>query len=776
MQLTEAQRQAITYEGRNLQLIACAGSGKTEVVAQRVAHLLTKTDRERLEPRNIVAFTFTEKAAAELRERIVLRTKEAAGGDVLGMAEMYVGTIHGFCQALLQDEVPEYLKYEVLEPIRQVLYVNRNSTKTGLTTSQKLNGKKLRRWVDTGLYLSALGILREDNIDKEQLSECSVAEGLEAYRAQMAEDSYFDFSSMLENAVNELSSNDGLRSRVAERVKYVVVDEYQDVNPIQERLVGLLHDLGAGLCVVGDDDQTIYQWRGSSVRGILDFESRYPDVKQVRIEDNFRSSEGVIETAKEFVEHISHRLAKSMTFADAQPYESGDIIALHFDSPEEEAQYIVDTIRALHGVDFNDAEGQRGLSWSDMAILLRSVKHNGTVITDALKKAELPFVVTGLNNLFKTDEVCAARDIFYYIAGRGIDDDALRTSWEDARLGLDKAQLRGALRYAGEIRSQLQVDSGTFPTIQHVFLEFLKRAGMKEEKVPGDRGEVVMFNLGRFSQVVADWETIYYHSKPADSFRGFAEFLYYQADDAYSEGMDDIDYVTPDAVQVMTVHQAKGREWPAVFLPALLRNRFPAINKKSIVWNLIPRETIQHAERYDGSIDDERRLFYVAMTRSRKFLHMTWAPIEGKNNWYVRKSDFWDDARTSRWVPRRRPDYTKRPHIEARARESVANVAFAFSDLKYLHECAYQFKLRALCGFESPIVPPIGYGKSLHDALAEVHRRAMAGEHVDGSIVPELVERHLRTPYAFGDIRNRLRELAYRDLSNYIRDNAHKFR
>ena len=237
----------------------------------------------------------------------------------------------------------------------------------------------------------ALGILREDNIDKEQLSECSVAEGLEAYRAQMAEDSYFDFSSMLENAVNELSSNDGLRSRVAERVKYVVVDEYQDVNPIQERLVGLLHDLGAGLCVVGDDDQTIYQWRGSSVRGILDFESRYPDVKQVRIEDNFRSSEGVIETAKEFVEHISHRLAKSMTFADAQPYESGDIIALHFDSPEEEAQYIVDTIRALHGVDFNDAEGQRGLSWSDMAILLRSVKHNGTVITDALKKAELPF-------------------------------------------------------------------------------------------------------------------------------------------------------------------------------------------------------------------------------------------------------------------------------------------------------------------------------------------------------------------------------------------------
>ena len=138
MKLTTAQEQAVRTESRNLQLIACAGSGKTEVVAQRVAHLLTKDGRENLEPRNIVAFTFTDKAAAELKERIVRRTREAAGYDLTGMAEMYVGTIHGFCQKLLQDEVPEYRKYEVLEPIRQLLYVDRKSTKTGLTESAKV--------------------------------------------------------------------------------------------------------------------------------------------------------------------------------------------------------------------------------------------------------------------------------------------------------------------------------------------------------------------------------------------------------------------------------------------------------------------------------------------------------------------------------------------------------------------------------------------------------------------------------------------------------------
>ena len=107
----------------------------------------------------------------------------------------------------------------------------------------------------------------------------------------MAKDSYFDFSDLLNIAVEELSNNDGLRSRVSERIKYVVVDEYQDVNPIQERLVRLLYELGAGICVVGDDDQTIYQWRGSSVQNILRFEERYPHVEQIRLEANFRSSE-----------------------------------------------------------------------------------------------------------------------------------------------------------------------------------------------------------------------------------------------------------------------------------------------------------------------------------------------------------------------------------------------------------------------------------------------------------------------------------------------------
>ena len=707
MKLTSAQEQAVRTDSRNLQLIACAGSGKTEVVAQRVAHLLTKHDEQRLEPRNIVAFTFTEKAAAELRERIVRRTRESAGAELTGMAEMHVGTIHAFCQKLLQDEVPEYRKYDVLEPIRQTLYVDRKSTKTGLTVSSKLNGTRLKRWIDTSSYLSSLAVLREDDIDELRLNNCSVLDGLSLYQAQMAQDSYFDFSDLLSIAVKELSNNDALRSRVSERIKYVVVDEYQDVNPIQERLVRLLYELGAGICVVGDDDQTIYQWRGSSVQNILNFGERYPDVEPIRLEANFRSSEGVIETARAFIGQLNERLPKEMKHVDAQSYEVGDVVALSFESPEEEADYIADTIRSLRGVAFDDGDGGRGLSYSDIAVLLRSVKNNGAVITEALKQANIPFVVSGLDNLFETEEACAARDLFYFIADESIQEQTLRETWESANLGLKERKLAQALLYAREVRDDLHAGStGRMSTIQHAFLKFLELAELREENVPDGRGQVVLFNMGRFSQVISDWESVNFNSDPLDSFQGFAKFLNYQAEGSYSEGWEDVDYMVPDAVQVMTVHQAKGREWPAVFLPALLRNRFPSISKKSTLWNLIPRDAVINSERYDGSKDDERRLFYVAMTRSMKFLHMTWAPVEGKNNWYIKKSEFWDDVLGSRWVKRRPPDYANRTRTEPKAKASVTNVAFSFSDLKYLYECGYQFKLRVLYGFNGPIVPP----------------------------------------------------------------------
>src|SRR6516225_518677 len=148
MELTPSQRRAIAHEGDNLQLIACAGSGKTEVVARRIVHLLTPGTAGNLAPRNIVAFAFTDRAAAELKERIITRCRELLG-DVPGLAEMFVGTIHAFCLELLKIEMPKSLKYEVLNEVQQGLFIDRHSQQSGLTTSTDLSGALLHRYKDT---------------------------------------------------------------------------------------------------------------------------------------------------------------------------------------------------------------------------------------------------------------------------------------------------------------------------------------------------------------------------------------------------------------------------------------------------------------------------------------------------------------------------------------------------------------------------------------------------------------------------------------------------
>ena len=775
MKLTESQYSAIEHVGENLQLIACAGSGKTEVVAQRVVHLLGKEDD--LGPRNIVAFTFTNKAAAELKERIAGRAQEHFG-QVQGLAEMFVGTIHAFCLDLLKEEVPQYLKYEVLNEVQQVLFVDRYSRKSGLTASSTLAGQALKRFTDTGTYIRSLDVLREARLARDVLADCSVWRvGLPFYLELLDEHSYLDFSAVLCAARDTLSANAAVRRRLKERIRYVIVDEYQDVNPVQEEIVALLHDLGAKICVVGDDDQTIYQWRGSDVRNILSFDSRYPAVDRINLDTNFRSSEGVVETARKFIEQNGDRIEKAIMGGGAQNYEAGDIVAQSFDSPQAEATYIARTMRELHGVAFRDGDEERGLAWSDMAILLRSVKNSGGAIVEALAAEGIPYIVTGMTGLFDTPEAQAARDLFHLFGDVGnVEVDGVVSAWIDADLGLDHDSLDAAVRMAlSDVDEMFNAERWVEASIQKVFLDFLERAGVREEAAAPGRSETAFFNLGKFSQVISDFEMIHYRSSPQDKYQAFAKFLTYKAKDAYSEGWQDNHYSRPDAVEVMTVHQAKGAQWPVVFIPALLKNRFPPKAPGGrTVWHLVPAEGVERQERYTGTIEDERRLFYVAMTRSQKFLHLTWAPHENKNL-YKRVSPFWENILVSRYVKRRPADYSVRQRLDPAPRRSVEDVIFSFTDLKHILECPYRFKLGVLWGFNPPVSPRLGFGKSLHDALAEVHARAIRAESVSVDDVSNLVDTHLHTPYAPTKLAEDLKASASRIVRKYIEDNAERF-
>lgn len=774
---TEAQAEAIACLDEPLQIIACAGSGKTQVISQRIARILAQPG---VEPRHVVAFTFTEKAAAELKERI-LKLVEEENGTVVGLAEMYVGTMHGYCLDLLQRLVPDTYKFSVLTEITTRLLVDRSSRKSGLTTcpTSLASTPHLRRYIHSRLYMQAMSVLREDVVDEAQVpADVRASQG--DYLKLLYAHASFDFTEMINLAVQMLEGDPGenpaiaaVQDHIRGDIRYVVVDEYQDVNPLQEQLVRGLVRHGANLCVVGDDDQTIYQWRGSQVSNIVTFADRYDDVRQVTLADNFRSSDGIVELARSVAERIpdGERLTKTMVSAGSQRWERGDLLALTFDQEPDEVTWICDRIEALRGVPFRAVPGgePRGLSWSDCAVLYRSVANDAGPLVAELRRRGIPYVVKGLNHLFDSPEIQAVVGIFRAMIGEVSDDD-LRGLWEDADLLPQPERWTRALTVLEEGRDFDRGKRWGVYNIQRLYLDFLETLELREETIPGapGRGELVFYQLGKFSQAISDFEQIYFNTSPAAKYDAFVKWLTHQAPDYYADSDADAGYAVPDAVTIATVHQSKGMQWPAVFVPCLRRNRFPAKRHGGVgLFHVIPESAVDQPDRYKGTVEDETRLFYVAVTRAQKHLALTYSP--GPNQLYRNRSSLFDHCAAQTPVSTK-PSLKPLPdRITPTAAHEIPQVTISFSELKYLLECPYSFKLRFLYGFNPPIHEALGFGKGLHDALAEVHKAALTGEVMGPEHASELVDRHLHVPFAYPDLEANLRAAAIKAIRRYFR-------
>lgn len=777
---TPSQADAIADVENTLQLIACAGSGKTQVLAQRIVRILAQPD---VRPRNVIAFTFTEKAAAELKERVhsVVR---AEIGDVVGLAEMYIGTMHGYCLDLLQTYVPETFKYGVLTDITQQLLIDRESKRSGLTTCTKLvqgSEMPLKRFTDTRTYKSALSILQEDEVDFTKVRE-AVASSLASYREMLVNRKYFDYTSMMVQAVEFLrkvesaadltSAERVLRDHVRDEVRFVIVDEYQDVNPIQERLVERLVHYGANLCVVGDDDQTIYQWRGSEVSNIISFASRYADVRTIELAENFRSSKGVVELGRTVAERLnsSERLAKKMVYASHQQWERGDMLALQFEDAAEEAEWIAQRIEDLQGMPFTDKPGAapRGLSWSDCAVLFRSVK-DADALVDEFKRRRIPYLIKGLARLFDAPEIVACSGLFRYMMNH-LTASELRSLWDVADLVPDASRWPDLLKILDDGADFGKSDRWGTYNIQRLYLSALNALELREDTIPGDarRRELVMYQLGKFSQVISDFEAIHFSSEPARKYESFLGFLEFQAPGVYEESDEDAGYVQPDAVVISTVHRSKGLQWPAVFVPFLRQGRFPmrGVGGLQVIPHIIADDAVANGARYKGGVADETRLFYVAVTRAQKFLYVSYAP--GDKRGQGKASDFYLHCTASSWMSTSDEGLPEVDRLEPTPKLETPNIAISFSELKYLFDCPYQFKLRFMYGFNPPIHEALGYGKGLHDVLAEMHKRALAGDVPTRAEAEELVTRHLHVPYAYPSLREDLHRSAVDAVERYF--------
>jgi len=772
MKYTQEQQLAIETIDSNLQIIACAGSGKTQVISQRIVNILKKQD---VEAKNIIAFTYTEKAAAELKTRILKLCREQLG-NINGLAEMYIGTIHSWCLQSIQDHIFKYQKYAILDEIKLKLFIDKYFNEVGMATAG------LDRYKETSRFISILSVLREAEIIEGVELPIEWKDALKQYKDTLNRHSYFDFTTIMTEAIENLKSNEVFKSKVLGKLKYLIVDEYQDVNPIQEELIKQLSKEGANICVVGDDDQTIYQWRGGDVTYIQNFQNRYKDVKYIKLEGNFRSTTGIVDVALKCITNNVQRLPKVMNAIGHQTFSEGDILYNQFEDVNSENQFIIETIKSIRGKEFNDirATNPRGLDYSDCAILLRTWKKAKSII-EKLAEENIPFVVGGVNELFERPEIKASRAIFQFL-NNDIEEDTLKIYWLSVSQNIENKDIDNAIEW---LNKKIPVPTMYFATfnLQEILWKFIELAKLTEEVfednthsgiVGNEINEVIFYNLGMFSQIINDFESIHFKDKPTFKLSRFLNFLDFSADGYYPEGWLNNSFKTPNAVQIMTVFQSKGLEFPVVFIPGLNKNYLP-IKKPGgkQIWHYIDRNWIKDQARYEGGTEDERRLFYVAITRSQKYLFITRSK---ENQLYQKESPFAKEISNSDYViSDKNPDFSIIPKLTPVPKTEKGAIQLNFSVLKAFFDCPYKFKLISLYGFCMPITERMGYGNSIHNVLMEIHRRYLDGEDVTKVDVDSLVDTHVHIPYATELVLNNIKETTRNVTKSYLDENLADF-
>lgn len=788
-ELTPAQRAAAADPSAEVLAIACAGSGKSRTLAFRIARLVA----EGVDPRGIVAFTFTEKAAESIKLR-VSRALFAVGIDPTVLGAMYVGTIHSYCKDLLGAMDATYRQYEVLDENRLKLYL--------ISRYPQLCIKPLRDARGSPRYFqlirevaAAWTLANEEMLDFGQIAQLDAELGdvLQHISAGLERDRFIDFTLMIRRVVEALARRNPAVERVVSTVTHLMVDEYQDVNAVQEHLVRELHSRGTNLFVAGDDDQSIFAFRGCDVSYILDFEGRYPGCARHNLTHNFRSTVAIVDTAEAFAaaELGATRLAKNPT-ADTPPGPR-DYRNLWFPDRPTEAAWVAHMIESLLGTEYVERDGSvRGLTPADFAILMRSTRMDEAggaprhaAFTDALATARrgdgIPFSLEAAGGIFDRPHVAVLRDTFELLrAGNPSRADA-RTHFDHVVPLFPLAQFDDFARVLSEWGRLIHTPPGG--TRRRVYPQLLLHDLLNAFAIPETNlDDGMMHDLGVFSRILQDVETVYLSIDSARRFQELLNFLQNVAENGYDAATDDV-LRRPDAVTVATVHKMKGLEFPVVFIVDAEAQRFPKNNSSYSGW--LPPSLLQGPigrGAYHTTRDEEARLFYTAMTRAERYLYVS--GCEQLPGGRRRRAPSTFSLRLAHPEvsddPARLPAGLT-PHAQLRRIDETI-VPTTYSEIRYYLRCPRDYQFRKSFGFSPPITEMFGFGSTIHAAVGKLHERfaaAVPSEDDAEAVLRQMF--HLKHVPESRDPTNRpggyenARESGAQILRRYARDYADDF-
>lgn len=782
VQYTDEQKKVIGHDEGFLRVVACAGSGKTETISRRVAELIKKG----VKPKEIVAFTFTEKAADELKSRI-RSTLDRECPSKADFGDMYIGTIHSFCFHMLQELIPKYKNFDVLDPAKQVAYISKKDIFRELDLwSLKYYGKSkivedkpnLKDYSVIDRFIRTINIIMMEGMDPDDIvdvrSKGHLKYSYEKYMESIEKHHYLDFSSMIYIFVKLLENNPEVLDELNQRVKHLIVDEYQDVNKIQEKLIEFIARGATSVCVVGDDDQCIFYWNGSFIENILSFNERYSEnVMDVPLDVNFRSTEGIIRIASDFIKNNKKRLAiKDMACSNKlkRHYNKGDIIYKCLESVDEENEFILNKIRSLLWTDFTDKKNRPfALSEGDFAILVR---RNADIapIVDYLSENGIECVAYGGGSIFQRPEVLFAMDCIAYLF-------RCKTYKYKETPSLPDLRKKYVENFKGYIEADVDFFIGSIETLK----KEVDKIFDKEKDYLGDLGLQAIYhkilscfgaqrfkfspsfnyNFAVLSKAISDYESVWIRLK-ATEVEGFFRFAqsYGEAKNVYLDPQY-ADASKLDAVKVLTIHKAKGLEFPVVFIPGAIKPK-----RKNHLITFLDKGCYEF-DRYDGNLEDERRVFYTALTRSEKYLFITSTKKRHNKTTTYEPHPFIKELNhefISEDLELKRPKsgYSSRPHY---------NLFFptSFSELTTFDRCPYDYLLRHVYGYNAGVPAAFGYGTNIHNILNKIHKDFIKNKKIPSEddiniIFNEMF--HLR--YATDKISANMEKGAKKVVKNYV--------
>jgi DNA helicase-2/ATP-dependent DNA helicase PcrA len=747
--LTPAQREAVTYYGGPLLIIAGPGSGKTEVISCRAAYLIRSG---KVKPENLLAATFTDKAALKLKDRIQKKLPE------VNVEAMQVSTIHSFCYGLLdgfRSETPFPRGFRVLDEAGQRLFVYSRRKELGL--SEIMKGRECDFFAEV---LRTYNLAAEELVDPVKFEAwCAarlaavgsdekplweervcVARSYRRYLELLQEAEAVDFSNLQRQALEMLKNRKAVLRQVRNRFHEILIDEYQDTNAVQEDLLFLVAAPRQRLAVVGDDDQSIYRFRGATVKNILTFHKRHAAVKVVKLEDNFRSLKPIIVHSSELIRCNPKNARLDKELRCKRRDWSNDLVIVHEQSAADEAKAVTAVLRSL----VSDGTIRR---LNDVAILLRSVHSYAEPYLDALKEAKIPFRVIGDGKFFERADIDEIYGLFTFLeATKPWGDRFVRCGLMDFSVKTEKAlkafksnlveaggeeRLRkigirdtaDQAKICGLIDLKRRVQEGRHRSLLEVLYEILRISGYFAG-AERDGDEEAVRNLGILTKIAGDFDEHGGTNNPY-AFMSYLKLLREGAHDSYRRDPE-------DAVSVMTVHQAKGLEFPVVVIGAAMEGRFPARARRSPYE--IPCKLMRSGqpEVRDPHIVDERKLFYVAATRPRDLLIIGTADVVNKRGGgpseFIRElagDQLAEAERRGRELSRQafRVEEVGEKSHEPRLRLSYYQIAH------YL-QCPLRYRYFHVDGMANILSDKLYFGSAVHRTLDLIHRDVIAGKKV----------------------------------------------